>query len=53
MEETAFRARLSSLTLHARLGMQAERLTVTVGEPDNAQQLRHTYASEIEALEAA
>ncbi|WP_386104586.1 hypothetical protein [Vreelandella zhaodongensis] len=44
---------MSSLTLNDRRGMQAERLTVTVGEPDNAQQLRHTYASEIEALEAA
>lgn len=32
---------------------QAERLTVTIGEPDNTQQLRHTYASETEALEAA
>jgi phage protein D len=34
-------------TAHAR------REAVTVGEPQNAQQLRHTYASEEEALEAA
>ncbi|WP_404472974.1 phage late control D family protein [Vreelandella venusta] len=32
---------------------EAERLTVTVGDPENTQQLRHTYASEEEALEAA
>ncbi|MGM0826404.1 MAG: contractile injection system protein, VgrG/Pvc8 family [Pseudomonadota bacterium] len=31
----------------------AERVTVTVGDPENAQQLRHTYASEQEALDAA
>ena len=31
----------------------ATREAVTVGEPQNAQQLRHTYASEEEALEAA
>jgi len=31
----------------------ATREAVTVGDPENAQQLRHTYASEIEALEAA
>lgn len=31
----------------------AERIAVTVGEPQNAQQLRHTYASEQEALDAA
>lgn len=31
----------------------ATRESVTVGDPQNAQQLRHTYASEKEALEAA
>lgn len=31
----------------------ATREAVTVGDPENAQQLRHTYASEEEALEAA
>ncbi|UYF99346.1 contractile injection system protein, VgrG/Pvc8 family [Halomonas sp. GD1P12] len=31
----------------------ATREAVTVGEPENAQQLRHTYVSETEALEAA
>lgn len=31
----------------------ATREAVTVGDPQNAQQLRHTYASEEEALEAA
>ncbi|WP_447045324.1 phage late control D family protein [Vreelandella sp. H-I2] len=31
----------------------ATREAVTVGEPQNAQQLRHTYASEAEALDAA
>jgi len=31
----------------------AERIAVTVGEPQNTQQLRHTYASEQEALDAA
>lgn len=31
----------------------AERIAVTVGDAENAQQLRHTYASEEEALDAA
>lgn len=33
--------------------VHATREAVTVGDPENAQQLRHTYASEEEALEAA